>query len=97
MVVGVLRVQSQIGSFKPFHYRRLNDSVLCATDTELKNTSFDFLDSIPDANGRWLVSKNSLMKVVDMLAPKIKFRRKDSNLPWLDASTFKLGYYRDNL
>jgi hypothetical protein len=40
---------------------------------------------------------NYLLKIIESCAPKVKLRHKQKDLPWLDASFFKLRYFRDKL
>ena len=41
--------------------------------------------------------KNYLLKIIDLVCPKVKIKIKQKKLPWLDALTFKLKNYRDKL
>ena len=52
---------------------------------------------ITDINDRWILFKNHILKVVDLVFPKVKIKIAQKKLPWLDASTFKLKNYRDKL
>ena len=77
--------------------RRIKDDHLIAIDNILKSTSFSFLDQINDINDKWILFKNTIYKIIDLICPKTKIKIKQKNLPWLDASTFKLKNYRDKL
>ena len=77
--------------------RRIKVDHLIAIDNILKSTSFSFLDQINDINDKWILFKNTIYKIIDLICPKTKIKIKQKNLPWLDASTFKLKNYRDKL
>lgn len=77
--------------------RKIKDDSLIMIDNLLKNTSFEFLSQIDNINDKWLLFKNSICKIIDEVCPKVKIKIKQKQLPWLDASTFKLKNYRDKL
>jgi hypothetical protein len=77
--------------------RRLTDESLALIDNEIKKCSFGFLDNIANVNDRWIMLKKMILHIIDNCAPKKHVKLKSKGLPWLDADTFKLRYYRDKL
>ena len=77
--------------------RRLTDETLVLIDNEIQKCSFGFLDNIANVNDRWIMLKKMILHIIDNCAPKKHVKLKSKGLPWLDADTFKLRYYRDKL
>ena len=95
-----IEINIQINNYNKSDFiftRRINIENLQTIDTMVKQVSFEFLNQIYDINDKWILLKNNLLKIIDLVCPKVKIKIKQKKLPWLDALTFKLKNYRDKL
>ena len=66
--------------------RNLSEKNLELISNVLRETDFSFIFSLPDAISKWVAFKDTLDKVINLVAPKkkIKIKDKENIFPWND-------------